>query len=388
MPAEPLDDVLVRTQEVALAIIAPRAHEVDREGRWPEDGLRALAKAGLGGLVVGERQGGLGHGLHGLLRVCETLGQHCASTAMCFGMHAVGTAVIAAKASPEQQRLLLEPIVRGEHLTTLALSEPGTGAHFYIPTTRVSRAAGGYLVNGTKSFVTNGGHADSYVMNVVADETAQAPGEFSCLVLPRDAEGMTWGEPWCGSGMRGNSSRTARLSDVRVPATHLLGQEGDHTWYVFNVVAPYFLAAMAGTYLGVGQAALDETVHHLRTRAYGQTGRTLAQNPILQHRLGQLWADQEKTRRLAYHAAEQADAGGPDAMPAVLSAKAESAETSVRLANECMTLMGGLGYAQGSRLDRHLRDARAGPVMAPTTDMLRAWTGRWLLGEPLLGGGA
>lgn len=387
MPAEPIEDILVRVQEIALDSIAPRAALVDREGVWPGEGLRALLKAGLGGLVVSEYQGGLGHGLSGLLRVCETIGQHCASTAMCFGMHGVGSAVIAAKATSEQQRLFLDPITRGEHLTTLALSEPGTGAHFYLPSTRITRASSGFLVNGSKSFVTNGGHADSYVLNGVTDEDTSSPGQFSCLVIPGEAEGLRWGEPWRGAGMRGNSSRTVQVEDVAVPRANLLGQEGDHTWYVFNIIAPYFLSAMAGSYLGVAQAALDETIQHLRHRSYAQTGRTLAQNPILQHRLGELWAAQERARRLAYYAAEQGDTGGPDSMPAILSAKSEASETAVRLANECMTLLGGIGYAQGGGVERHLRDARAGPVMAPTTDMLRTWTGRWLLGEPLLTGG-
>lgn len=386
-PARALDDVLLRVQQVALDHVAPHAASVDADARWPERQLRALLDAGLGGLVLPERAGGLGLGLLGLLRVCETLGQHCASTAMCFGMHGVGSAVLAAKATPDQVERRLRPIAEGRHLTTLAFSEPGSGAHFYLPQTRLTRDAGTFLVDGTKSFVTNGGHADSYVINGVSDDDRDAMlGQFSCLVVDARAEGISWKEEWRGTGMRGNSSRTMRLDDVRVPDDDLLGAEGDQAWYVFHVVAPFFLSAMAGTYLGIAQAALGEAATHLKARTHRHTGQTLAQSTVLQHRMGELWAEVERARRLSYHAAEQGDIGGPDALPAVLSSKAEAGETAVRVTNAAMTLMGGIGYAQGGRLDRLLRDARAAPVMAPTTDILRLWTGRWLLGEPLLSG--
>ena len=386
MPSEPLDETLVRLQETALRAVAPHAEATDQSCRWPAEGLRALLDARLGGLLLPESVGGLGHGLFGALRATETLGQHCASTAMCFGMHLVGSAVIAAKATPHQARALLEPIAQGRHLTTLAASEPGTGSHFYVPQTRVRRHGTGYLVDGTKSFVTNGSHADSYVISAGSEDAEAGPGQFSCFALPADASGISWKEDWQGTGMRGNSSRTMRLDDVPLPPEALLGNEGDQTWYVFHVIAPNFLVAMAGTYLGIAQAALDAARDHLRERRHAHTGAPLSSNAILQHRIGTLWATLERARRLCYHAAEQGETNGPDAMPAILSAKAEAAETAVLLANECMTLLGGLGYAQGSRLDRHLRDARAGPVMSPTTDLLRTWTGRWLLGEPLLSG--
>jgi alkylation response protein AidB-like acyl-CoA dehydrogenase len=105
---------------------------------------------------------------------------------------------------------------------------------------------------------------------------------------------------------------------------------------------------------------------------------------VIQHRLGCLWSNVERTRRLAYHAAEDADYGGKEALPAVFSAKAEVADCAVSVVNEAMTLMGGRAYGQESRIHRRLRDARAAHVMAPTTDILRIWTGRFLLDKPLL----
>ncbi len=239
-----LQSIIEATSRIGKTVVAEDAVAVDRDACWPERGLRALQSEGLGGLVIPQRQGGLGQGLLGLVRVCETLGQYCPSTSLCLGMHCVGSAVIAAKANGEQLHWL-DAICRGRHLTTLALSEPGSGSHFYFPETRLAAANDDhYCVSGVKHFVTNGGHADSYVVSTAADA---APASFSCVVIPHNAPGIEWGPPWCGLGMRGNSSRRLQLHDVVVPRSHLLGQEGDQIWYAFQVVAPYFLIAMAGT---------------------------------------------------------------------------------------------------------------------------------------------
>jgi alkylation response protein AidB-like acyl-CoA dehydrogenase len=175
------------------------------------------------------------------------------------------------------------------------------------------------------------------------------------------------------------------LDDVHLDADSLLGSPGDQIWYVFEVIAPYFLSSMAGTYLGVAQAALSEATQHLARRRHSHSGRSLAGESILQHRLGVLWAEVQATRQLVYWAADEADSGGPDALPALTAAKAQVADRAVEVVNEAMTLVGGIGYRDRSPLERHLRDARAAHVMSPTTDILRTWTGRALLDIPLLG---
>lgn len=381
-----LESILEQVQYIAKSVVAEQALDVDRSAQWPEAGIRALQEAGLGGLTVPEEFGGLGHGSFAVAQVCELLGQECASTAMCFGMHCVGSAVLSAKATPDQQERFLRPIAAGEHLTTLSLSEAGTGSHFYIPNTRLDAiSADMYCVTGTKTFVTNGRYADSYVISTVAADPDEPMGEFSCIVVPGSCEGMTWGPPWSGMGMRGNSSTSLTLNNVAVPRDNLLGEEGDQIWYVFQVVAPIFLMAMTGTYLGIASAALEEARIHLLKRQYSESGSGLSQLAVVQHRLGCLWGMLERTRRLCYHAAASFDAGEPDALPTVFTAKAEVADCAVNMVNEVMTLTGGLAYRDDSRLHQLLRDARAAHVMAPTTDMLRTWTGRVLLGLPILG---
>lgn len=384
MPRLTIEKVLERVTDVARDVAGPNAATVDADARWPEATIRALQEAEVAGIVAPESAGGCGLGLLALVQVCEELGRACASSALCFGMHCVGTAVIAAKATEEQAECYLEPIAAGEHLTTLALSEPGTGSHFWLPETTLDHVGGEWVLNGTKTLVTNGGHADSYVVSTVAASPDAPPGDFSCLVVDGSSSGLVWGPPWRGVGMRGNSSTSLELHRVRAPRHALLGAEGDQIWYVFNVVAPYFLAAMAGSYLGVATAALEEARVHLTTRRYSHDGSRLAEQPVLQHRVGSLWAQVERTRRLLWYAAESMDAGHVEALPALLAAKAEVADCAVAVANEAMTVTGGIAYREGSPLERHLRDARASHVMSPTTDLLRTWTGRAILGENLL----
>jgi alkylation response protein AidB-like acyl-CoA dehydrogenase len=377
--------ILACTQEIARRVAAPHAAQVDAQADWPEASVRALQSAGLGGLVIPHAAGGLGGGMHTLVQVCEILGQACGSTALCFGMHCVASAVIAAKATADQCERYLLPITQGQHLTTLALSEPETGSHFYLPQTQLAHESPTqFRVTGHKTFVTSGANADSYVISTVAADPAAPPGQFSCVVVPANAPGLVWGQQWRGLGMRGNASRSLALNQVPVPRTDLLGNEGDEIWYMFGVVAPYFLMAMAGTYLGIAQAALDEAKQHLMTRTYSHTGGTLAQEPILQHRFGTLWAQVERTRQLIYAAAQKGDQGDPQALPFLASAKADVAECVVQVVNDVMTLMGGITYREGGRVERLLRDARASHVMAPTTDLLRLWTGRAVLEQPLL----
>ena len=372
-----------RAEEVAQDSIAPHAEAVDRDCTWPAHAMQALARADLMGLHVPARLGGHEQGLSALAVITEILAKACSSSGLCFGMHCVGTAVIAAKATADQEHRYLRPIAEGRHVTTLSLSESGTGANFFLTDTQLRRDRDSYVIDGTKQFVTSGGHADSYVVSTTAS-TPTETGEFSCVIVDRSGPGVSWLDPWHGLGMRGNSSRGLQLQSARVPAGNLLGEEGAQIWYVFEVIAPYFLIAMSGTYLGIAQAALDATMQHLQWRRYKFSGESLAELTPIQDRLAGMWTAIEKSRLLIHRAAHLGDLGDPQALPAILACKADVAETVVHVTDEAMVLCGGTAYRENSRLARLLRDARASHVMAPTSAMLRQWTGRALLGLPLI----
>ncbi|MFP4622907.1 MAG: acyl-CoA dehydrogenase family protein, partial [Gemmatimonadota bacterium] len=271
-------------------------------------------------------------------------------------------------------------------ITTLALSEPGTGSHFWIPESRLERDHKGYRLYGTKSFVTNGGRADSYVMSTVAPGEASVadPGSFTMAVVDAGSDGLDWGPEWHGFGMRSNSSRTAELHGVPIEDVQILGAAGDELWYMFEVIVPYFLMAMAGTYLGIAAEAVELARTTLAERRHSHTGELLASHPTLGAELGTLWTELEKTRALVHEAARAGDRQEESALPAILASKLAAAEVAVELSNRGMTLGGGRAYAENSKAARLLRDARAGHVMSPTTHILRTWVGRALMGQPLL----
>ena len=218
-----LHDLLGRAREIERTVVAENAEREDREASWPAPAMAALAEAGLTGLNAPTAAGGHGEGLLGLTAITEAIGRESGSTALCYAMHCVGTAVIAAKATEYQTQNYLEPIARGEHITTLALSEPGTGMHFYIPQTQLTAQGDEYVLHGTKSFITNGGHCDSYVVSAASAEQPSSDGAFSCVVMDADTPRLEWLDEWRGLGMRANSSRTLKLDGVPVPRCNLLG---------------------------------------------------------------------------------------------------------------------------------------------------------------------
>lgn len=379
---EGLQDTATR---VAREVLAVEAEAVDREAVWPQRGLRAIGDAGLLGLHVPRRLGGLEEGMLALVVVTEALARECPSTALCYGMHCVATAVLAAKSTARHEEQYLRPIAEGRHFTSLALSEAGTGLHFYWPLTHLRRDGDCYVVNGTKQFVTSAGFADSYVVTTSSAHPGSGEaGEFSALIVDSGAPGAVWEGEWQGLGMRGNASKALRLTDVRVPMAQLLGKEGDEVWYVFEVIAPYFLMAMSAVYLGIAAAALELAVADARGREYAHTGQTLSAEPVVQFRMADLWLRDQQARQLVYEAARLADLGDPTTLCMLLGSKTVAATAAVDIANGALDLGGGRAYRENGRLARLLRDGRAGHVMAPTTDLLKVWLGRSILNVPLL----
>ena len=372
-----LQAVTDQTAQLASEL-AETAADVDRERSFPQEHFDILAKAGLTGILVPEQLGGLGGNLSTLAVACEDIGGASGSTGLCFLMHACGTAVIGAKATPDQAEAWLRPAARGEALATLAFSERATGAHFYAPEITAQRSNGSFLLNGTKTFVTNGGHAGLYPVLVNA---SGEPG-LDVLVVTPDLDGVSFQGEWDGVGMAGNSSIQMVLENVEVPAANLVGKEGDGQELVFQVVAPTFLIGLAGVNVGIAQAALDATVEHAKNRKHS-SGQLLAEVPIIQEYLADMSIRTETARALLGRAAAAADAGEETALPLVMLAKVAATEAAIAVTNTAMQVTGGQGYTRRLPIERFWRDARAGSVMAPTNEVLKEWVGKLLAGLPL-----
>ncbi|MGH2769510.1 MAG: acyl-CoA dehydrogenase family protein [Actinomycetota bacterium] len=358
--------------------LAEGAAKIDLERRFPAEHFKALSGAGLMGILIPPDLDGKGWDLRALAIACEAVGNASASTGLCFLMHACGTAVIGAKATPEQGQRWLRPAAAGEALATLAFSERATGAHFYAPEITAERRNGSFVLNGKKSFVTSGGHAFLYPVLVNA---SGEPGLDILMVTP-DMDGVSFEGEWDGIGMAGNSSIGMVLDEVTLSPDHLIGKEGDGQELVFNVVAPTFLVGLAAVNVGIAQAALDAAVAHARSRRH-LSGQALAEVPVIQGYLADMSLRTESARHLVQAAAAACDAAQPSALPLVMLAKIGATEASIEVTNLAMQVCGGQGYTRRLPVERYWRDARAGAVMAPTNEVLKEWVGKLLTGLPL-----
>ena len=371
-----VDGVLAEVRELARTVIASGAGEIDRESRFPDEHLSALGQIGALGLLVPRERGGVGGGLVALADACEAVGEACASTGMVFLMHGVTAATVAGGGGASASRLL-EELASGEVLGTLAFSERGTGAHFYAPELRAERREGSVYVSGRKAFVTSGGHAD--VMLVLL----QSEGEgLDCYVVRNDARGVRFEGRWEGLGMRGNSSIAVELEDVALDDEARIGEAGGAGELVFGVVAPTFLVGLAAVNIGIAQAALSCAVEHAKSRRYPD-GSRLVEVATVQHALANMDIDVRAARALLQEAARLGDGGDEGALVGLMEAKVLCTDVAARVTQAALEVCGGQGYTPALAIERHLRDARAGAVMAPTNGVLRTWVAKAIAGLPV-----
>ncbi len=362
-------------REVARERIAPSAAGVDGERLFPDSSIRLLAEQGALGLVIPEQFGGSGGGLVALAEACEAVGAACASSGMVFLMHSVTAATIASGGG-ERAEEYLRGMSAGRTLGTLAFSERGTGAHFYAPELAAERENGGVRISGRKSFVTSGGHADVYLVLVRSSD-----GEgLDCYVVSSE-DGVRFEGEWDGLGMRGNSSVAAQF-DCVVDDAARIGDPGEGQELVFTAVAPFFLVGLAAVNVGIASAALATVVGHASTHRYGDGG-SLAEIQSIQHALADIDMAARAARLVVREAARLGDDGDEDALVALMEAKVLATETAASVTQGALEICGGQGYTRALPIERHLRDARAGAVMAPTNGVLRNWIGKALAGLPV-----
>jgi len=362
-------------REVAREQVAPGAGAVDRDRVFPEASLRALAERGALGLLVPEASGGAGGGLGALVEACEAVGGACASSGMVFLMHSVAAATIAG-GSGERAEGYLEDMAAGRTLGTLAFSERGTGAHFYAPELTAERENGGVRISGRKSFVTSGGHADVYLVLV---KSASGDG-LDCYAVDGHG-GVAFEGRWEGLGMAGNSSVAAQF-DCEVSDAARIGRAGEGQALVFGTVAPFFLAGLAAVNVGIASAALAAAVEHASSRTYA-SGGSLAEVQSIQHALADMEITTRAARLVVGDAARLGDAGDEGALVALMASKVIATEAATSVTQTALEVCGGQGYTRALPIERHLRDARAGAVMAPTNGVLRNWIGKALAGLPV-----
>jgi alkylation response protein AidB-like acyl-CoA dehydrogenase len=372
MTTVPLDQRL----RPALDAAAAAAAQVDGEGRFPHESIDALAREGLFGLTVPEAHGGLGEGPAEFLDATRRLASRCPSTAMVYLMHTCAAQVALAGNAPADA---LTGIAR-DRLSTLAFSERGSRSHFWAPVSELQGADGDARIVADKSFVTSADRAATYV---VSTRPAGAGAiESSLYLVPAEAEGITTTGPWVGLGLRGNDSGPMRF-DTPVASAALLGDAGGGLDLMLGVVLPWFQLGQGAVSLGIAEGALGAATAHVTGARLEHLDQALADLPTVRARIGRAQTEVDALAGFLSDVARRIGEGDP-ATP-VLSAKAFANETAIRVTSEAMQACGGAAMSPSLGVERFFRDARAGSVMAPTTDVLYELTGRAMAGMPLLG---
>ncbi len=370
LPLGAFDEHLVsEAQRLAVEHLRPQAAQTDREARFPQQSLRALADAGFWGLTVPKAYGGLGANLLTTVLAIEALAQECASTSMCFKMHLEGLNPLAHLSTPDQGERFLRPIAQGKLFVAVAANEPGAGVGNIQTVARP--VDGGYAVEkARKAFVTSSHNAHLFSFTARHDPESPIPTGF---IVERDRFTCEVEGQWDGLGMRGNDSCSVVFTGF-IPEANVVGQPGE--WRQVRVFhLPFVYLSYAAVYLGIAQGAFEEVKRHVT-----QVAPRLAQIETVQRHFGEMALSLERTRSLVYRAAalyDREELGGQDLyMAACLAAD----ETAVEVTERAMLVGGGTAYARRNQLERYLRDARAGPVMVPQDDLTKLALGRGYLG--------
>jgi alkylation response protein AidB-like acyl-CoA dehydrogenase len=303
---------------------------------------------------------------------------------MIYVMHISATACLLAKSNQFIVEQFIKPIAAGRCLTTLAFSEFGSGAHFYAPVSQAARRNGHFVLNCDKSFVTSAGEADLYVVSTRATNAAAAMKSDLFVVTREQAAACAEvSETWAGMGLNGNSSAPMKFSECAVPADQLLGQEGEGLGLMLQTVLPIFSLGIAAVNLGLAEAALRASVAHATARRYEHSGGVLAEIESIQHLVAEMKLSLDRTRALVSATAELVEAGDPQATLPVLEVKAAASETALEVTAKAMRVCGGAAYSKRLPVERFFRDSQAGNLMVPTTDILKGFIGKAVLGLPL-----
>jgi len=239
------------------------------------------------------------------------------------------------------------------------------------------------VLAGEKSFVTSGGHADSYVVATRSIESANVL-QTTLYLVPKNSTGLSFEGTWNGLGLRGNSSTNMKLASCTVPDDHVLGKQGQGLELEMSSILPRFLLGTAAVYTGIAVAALEQTVEHLKSRILNQAGKSLSAFPVLRRSLAEMKVSVDASRSLMFSAAAAWDQSGTPDLVSLLGAKYLACETSANVTRQAMQLCGGIAYSGALPVERHMRDGLAGSIMAPSKDMLLDLIGRAAVDMPLL----
>jgi alkylation response protein AidB-like acyl-CoA dehydrogenase len=371
LPSSEAGELLALTREIATAELAPRAARAEEESEFPREMFRLLGRAGLLGLAYPEEQGGGGQPYEVYLQVLEELAAVWLSIAVGVSVHTLSCFPLAAYGS-ERQRKRLPDLLAGELLGGYALSEAQAGSDAAALATRAVRDGDGYVVDGTKSWITHGGEADFYVL--FARTSDEGPRGISCFLVDGVPAGLTAGPPEHKMGLTGSTTAQLHFDGARLPAESLLGQEGQGFPIALSALDSGRLG-IAACAVGLAQAALDEAVAYAGHRE--QFGRPIIDNQGLAFLLADMAAAVESARATYLEAARRKDRGLPYSRAASI-AKLVATDAAMKVTTDAVQVLGGNGYTRDYPVERYMREAKVMQIFEGTNQIQRMVIGRHL----------
>ena len=354
--------------------IAPRAAEIDRSNLFPIDLWPEMGALGLHGITVEEEYGGTGLGYLEHCVAVEEVSRASASVGLSYGAHSnLCINQLRRNGNEAQKQKYLPKLISGEHVGSLAMSEPGAGSDVVSMKTRAEKKGDRYILNGSKMWITNGPVAETLIVYAKTDPDA-GPRGISAFIIERGMKGFSTAQKLDKLGMRGSDTCELVFEDCEVPEENLLGQVGKGVNVLMSGL-DYERVVLAAGPLGIMQAAMDVVMPYVHERK--QFGRSIGEFQLVQGKVADMYVMMNACKSYVYAVAKACDRGETtreDAAGAILIA----AEKATQIALDAIQLLGGNGYINDYPTGRLLRDAKLYEIGAGTSEIRRMLIGREL----------
>ncbi|MCL5742005.1 MAG: acyl-CoA dehydrogenase family protein [Betaproteobacteria bacterium] len=363
-------------RDFALAELAPHAALWDAEGIFPKEAIAKAGELGFCGLYAPEAAGGLALPRLDATLVFEEMAAVDPSTTAFITIHNMATWMLGTWATPAVRDHWGPLLTTGQKLASYCLTEPGAGSDAASLKTRAELAGHEYILNGSKAFISGAGATDVLVLMARTGDAASGAGGISAFVVPADAPGITYGKKEHKMGWNSQPTRTISFDNVRIPANHLLGREGEG----FKIAMKGLDGGrinIATCSVGAAQGALGHAQQYVQDRK--QFGKPIASFQALQFKLADMATELVAARQMVRLAASKLDAGARDASTYCAMAKRFATDAGFNVVNDALQLHGGYGYIREYPLERLLRDARVHQILEGTNEIMRVIIARRML---------
>lgn len=354
-------------REFTLSEVAPIAHEIDEQEKFPFETVDKMAECGMLGIPFPKKYGGEGGDYFGYTLAVEELSKACGTTGVILSAHtSLGASPIYEFGTEEQKQKFLVPLAKGEKLGAFGLTEPNAGTDASAQQTTAVEDGDYYILNGSKIFITNAGVADIYIVMAMTDKSKGTRG-ITAFIVEKDTPGFSIGKKEKKLGIRGSSTCELVFENCKIPKENLLGKVGQGFKIAMKTLdgGRIGIAAQA---LGIAQGALDKTVEYVKERK--QFGRSISAFQNTQFELANMKTKIEAARLLVYQAANKKDEGKPFSVEAAM-AKLYAAEVAMEVTTKAVQLHGGYGYTREYDVERMMRDAKITEIYEGTSEVQR-----------------